>query len=420
VPIKKFDIDSAAKRYLLGAAGVISLFSAIVVAKWTVGNLFAAGAPDIEFADLAVGLAPSDPQSHFASAVLHEKTFESRDAETALREYETAASLSPNNYLVWLSLAKIRESNGDRDGAQSALARARDLAPNYARVRWAYGNLLLRQGDSDPAFAEMRAAASADASFAPPLVTAASQFYDGEPASLRKAAGNSPAVLASLSLAFANEKRFDEALEIWQSLDRDQSLGSAETGKTVLNKMLEAKRYRAALSLANLLEESPKYAIGTVYNGSFENGVTMQNAGPFDWRIPEGQQPQAALTDGQRRGGAYSLLLIFRPAAGSELRPIGQTVAVVPGASYRLEAFYRSDAKTSAKIRWQVTAADGRRLAVTDAVAPSTEFTALACDFSVPTDVDGINITLVRDECTDPCPIAGNLWLDDISMRARQ
>ena len=126
-------------------------------------------------------------------------------------------------------------------------------------------------------------------------------------------------MLASLSLAFANEKRFDEALEIWQTLSRDQRIGSAETGKTVLSKMLEAKRFTAAAALANLLEDSPKYSVGAVYDGGFENGITLENAGPFDWRISNGPQPQVALTDGQRRSGAYSLLLIFRPAAGNEV-----------------------------------------------------------------------------------------------------
>ncbi|MEP7211772.1 MAG: hypothetical protein ABI791_01770 [Acidobacteriota bacterium] len=420
MPIKKLEIDSAAKRYLLLAAGVVSIVAAGIVAAWSLGNTFAVAAPDIEVAETAVALAPADPQSHFASAVLHERTFESADAVTAVREYEKAASLSPNNYLIWLALAKIREASGDRDGGQSALARARDLAPNYARVRWAYGNVLLRQGEPEAAFEEMRAAASADQLFAQPLVVAAQQFYDGDADAVRKAAGDSPAVLAALSLSLTNDKRFDEALEIWQKIDGDQRSLFADTGKTILSKTIEAGKYNAALSLANLLGDAPKYVVGAVYDGGFENGVTMQNAGPFDWRIADGQQPQVALTDGQRHSGAYSLLLIFRSNAGSDIRPIAQTIAVVPGAAYRFESFYRSDVKTAAKIHWQVTAADGRPLASTVPLAPSAEFNALSCDFTVPADVDGINITLVRDACPGPCPIAGNLWLDDISMRERQ
>jgi len=44
----------------------------------------------------------------------------------------------------------------------------------------------------------------------------------------------------------------------------------------------------------------------------------------------------------------------------------------------------------------------------------------LYCDFAVPADADGVNVTLVRDNCTTgACSIAGNLWIDDVSMRAR-
>lgn len=405
---------------MLIAGGAAAIFAGVIIAKWSVGNLFAAGAPDTEVADLAVTLAPGDPQSHFASAVLRERTFEAKDAETALQEYEQAAALSPNSYAIWLALAKSREASGDRDGAQAALARARVLAPNYARVRWAYGNLLLRNGETDAAFDEMRAAASADPAFAPPLIVAASQFFDGDAEAVRKAVGDSPAALASLSLTFAGEKRFDDAVRIWQSLDHDQMTASAEIGKTVLTKVLDAKKYSAALTLANLLGDSPKYAVGTIYDGGFENGITMSNSGPFDWRIPDGQQPQVALTDGQRHSGSYSLLLIFRASAGSDVRPIAQTVAVVPGAAYRFESFYRSDLKTSAKIRWQITAGDGRMLASTEAMAPSQEFAQLKCDFVVPPEIDGVTVNLVRDTCTGPCPIAGNLWLDDISLETRR
>jgi hypothetical protein len=157
-----------------------------------------------------------------------------------------------------------------------------------------------------------------------------------------------------------------------------------------------------------------------VHDGGYENGISMQNTGPFDWRIGEGQQPQVALTDGQRRNGSYSMLMIFRPAAGTDIRPISQTIAVRPGGSYHFEAFYKSDLRTAVKIRWRIATADGRVLGTTDAVAASPDWTGLYCDFAVPADADGVNVTLVRDNCAPgACAIAGNLWMDDVSMRAR-
>ena len=420
MPIQKIEIDSTAKRLLLVTIGLAAVFCAALVFRWSAGNAIAAGAEDTETAEIAITLAPFDAQTHFAAGVLREGTFEAEDTAAALREFETAASLSPNNYLIWLALGRIREASGDREGAVAALARAKDLAPNYSRVRWTYGNTLLRQGEIGPAFEEMRAAALADDAYAQPIVFAATQFYDGDLGQIRSAVGTSPTVLASLSLKAATEGRFDETLEIWRSLDRDQKIKSAEIGTTVLNKMIGAKQFGSAVQFANLLADEPKYQIGSVHDGGYENGISMQNTGPFDWRIGEGQQPQVALTDGQRHNGSYSMLMIFRPAAGTDIRPISQTIAVRPDGSYRFEAFYKSDLRTAVKIRWRIATADGRVLGTTDAVAASPDWTGLYCDFAVPADADGVNVTLVRDNCAPgACAIAGNLWMDDVSMRAR-
>lgn len=419
--LKKIEIDSAAKRFLLIAAGIIFVAAAAVTAKWGIGTAISAGATDIAVADLAAALAPADPQTHYAAAALRERTLELADAAAAVREFETAAALSPNNYLVWLALARAREATGDREGGRLALERAKSLAPNYSRIRWALGNVLLRQGKTEAAFEEMRAAAESDSVFGLPLVSAATQFYKDNFERVRQAVGGSPSALVPLSLALAGNGRFDEALGIWRSLDRDRKLQSADTGAAVLAKMVEAGKYTQALEMSNILADSDQYRIGEIYNGGFENEISMRARGPLDWRIADGPQPQIALTDGQRREGRYSLLMIFRQAAGGELRSFSQTIAVTPGAAYRFEAYYRSDLKTSAQIRWNITAADGRLLGTTEAVSAQSEWKALYSDFEVPADIDGVIIALARDGCAgaEPCAIAGNLWFDDISLRPR-
>jgi tetratricopeptide (TPR) repeat protein len=314
----------------------------------------------------------------------------------------------------------MREASGDADGARAALARAKDLAPNYARVRWAYGNVLLRRGEQEAAFAEMRGAAAADPAYAAPLVSAAFQFFGNDTERVVAAAGESSGVKAALSIAFADDKRFDESLRLWQTMEADQVQKNVDTGRTVLTKMLEAKHFRTAVALANLLAGSSKFSTGSVFDGGFENGITMQNPGPFDWRVADGPQPQVALTDGQRHGGAYSLLLIFRTAAGSDLRQIAQTIAVEPGAVYKFGSFYRSDLKSAAKVHWQIATPDGRAIASTTPFVPANEFTPLETELAVPADTDGVIVSLVRDTCTAPCSMAGNVWLDDISLRRVQ
>jgi len=387
---------------------------------WAAGNVISTRLDSKDLAELATSLAPGDPQTHYASARFHEATFELGDAEIARRELETAAALLPNSYSLWLAVARTREAFGDRDGAEKALRRAKELAPNYSRVCWALGNILLRNGNTDAAFVEMQKAAAGDVKYAQPFVSAARLFYNDDTRAVRSAVGDAAPVLAALSLAYAVEKRYDDAMSVWLTLSPDQARENPDTGKQLFVKLLEGKRFTDAVNIANLLGEGP-YSVGEIYNGGFENGIATGGAPTFDWQIADGAQPQIALTNGQKHSGEFSLLAIFRATPGKEFRPIAQTVAVERGTAYRFAAFYRSDIKTTAKIRWQIIAAtDSRPIAATDPMIIVSDWTKLETAFSVPPDIDGIIVRLVREDCALPaCAVAGNLWIDDVSLARR-
>ena len=64
-------------------------------------------------------------------------------------------SLSPYDYRFWMSLGTAYDQDGDAAKAEAALRRAVALAPSYAYPHWYLGNLLLRNGHYDEAFAEI-------------------------------------------------------------------------------------------------------------------------------------------------------------------------------------------------------------------------------------------------------------------------
>src|SRR5918993_1455882 len=53
---------------------------------------------------------------------------------------QAAVASSPHNSSFWVGLGQARERAGDRPAAESAYRRALELAPNYARTKWALGN----------------------------------------------------------------------------------------------------------------------------------------------------------------------------------------------------------------------------------------------------------------------------------------
>ncbi|MBO22586.1 MAG: c-type cytochrome biogenesis protein CcmI [Rhodospirillaceae bacterium] len=68
-------------------------------------------------------------------------------ARERLREAEARTTATPNEAQPWLELGRLRLVVGDVDGAETALARARELAPRRGEIASAHGEALVRLTD---------------------------------------------------------------------------------------------------------------------------------------------------------------------------------------------------------------------------------------------------------------------------------
>jgi len=384
---------------------------------WGFARTAALGAGSIEVAEQLVELSPSDPQTHYTAAVIHERTFEPGGLEAALREYETAAALAPNNYALWLALGTARSRIGDEVGAEAALRRASQLAPNYARVHWALGNFLLRKGEDDEAYARMAKAIEADAAYAAPAASIALLMSDGHVETVRSRFGDSPVIMSALAVQLAEQKRFDEASDVWTGIGTGTNEKVRELGVKLRNLFIDARRFRDAVGVTrSLAADGP--AVGKVSNAGFERPVKLDAAEPFDWQIGPENNPQIGLTEGQKVAGNYSLILIFGPAAVPSLRRLSQLVAVEPASQYRLEFSFRTDLTSRVGLRWEVVnVVDGKQLAVSQTLPDKAEWTRTAVNFETPAGVDGVEIRLLRSDCYgSQCMTSGSVWFDEFSL----
>ncbi|MDQ6786779.1 MAG: carbohydrate binding domain-containing protein [Acidobacteriota bacterium] len=418
--IKLIKIETLPKKIALLAAAVFCLISIVFFIRWCLGNALASHTIDMDVADLAVSFAPADPQAHYTSAVLHERLFQPDNLAKSIVEYEQATALSPNDYRTWLALGRARERNGgDAAGAELALKKSLELAPNYSEVRWILGNVLLREGKTEEAFAEIRRAAESDARYVNPAVSTAWQIFGGDLPEMSRHIGDSATVNAILVSRLAKEKRFDEAFKIWNSLPAEErKTNFAENGGVLYNQLIEAKKYRDALQVSTQLGEAENFAVGKIFNGGFEKDVKATGAGIFEWQIQDGAQPQIGVDSTQRHEGERSLVLIFNSATGREFRAFGQTAAVEAGKKYGFELFYKSDLKTSATLRWEILdGSDGKLLAATAPILAASDWTNLKTEFTVPEKTEAVVIRLARESCKSTlCPISGRVWFDDISL----
>lgn len=419
---KSFPVNSIGLRLLLIIVAVVCVTAFFYAAGWAFGSTLAQQAQTKEASEIAINLAPSDSQGYYRLASIYEKTFLAEDLPKSLAEYEKAAALAPHDYRLWLALGRSRERSGDAKGAEKAMRRAVELAPNYAEAHWLLGNALLRQGNTEEAFVELRRAVEQDNKYANQIVLTAWQIFGGDVAQISQKIGDSVPIRAGLAPFLAKQGRFDEALTVWNTIpEKEMSSVYKSYGDEIYAKLVEKKEYRKALAVYSQTNQSnaEKFSIGNVYNGDFERDVKSANAAPYDWQIAAGQQPQIGLDNSQKHAGGKSLVLVFNSQTGEDFRAVGQTVIVESGKSYKFEAFYRSELKTSATLQWEIVdLSDGKVLATTPAAGANSDWAALSAEFTVPQNAQAVTIRLARTACKQGlCPISGKIWVDDISLK---
>src|SRR2546429_1535082 len=87
----------------------------------------------VEPSDMAVKIAPADPEAHYTRALSLINLDHLNEAVGELRE---AIRLRPYHYYEWLDLGVTLDRLGDQEGAARALTQAVQLAPFFAQPRW--------------------------------------------------------------------------------------------------------------------------------------------------------------------------------------------------------------------------------------------------------------------------------------------
>lgn len=422
MPIKSIQLNSVLPRLVILIAIIFVLFLTFLALKWSFGSTIAKQSDSKEIAEFATQLAPNDPQSYYSLASMNERSFLPDDFAKALENYEKAVSVSPYDFRLWLALGKARERSGDDKGAEKALRKALELAPNYSEVHWILGNFLLRQGNEEEAFLQIRKAVEQDEKYANPAVVTVWQIFNGDINLISQKIGDSTPIKASLAPFLVKQKRFDEALSFWNSIPNEEKTTTyRKVGEDLITQFIEAKSFRNALTVQTQISkpEDEKFTVGSIFNGDFEKEVKTSKANLFDWRITEGIQPGISLDPSQKHGGNRSLILLFNSDNGKELRTIQQTVVVESGRNYKLEGFYRSELKTLGTLKWEIAdASDGKILATTNDVSASADWSPLSAEFTVPAATQAITIRLANLTCKQAiCPVSGKVWFDDFSLR---
>lgn len=406
---------------ILRPIGTAVLMGVLLMLTWSTGRsglaslltAYAARSNQLEAANSAVGLGSGDPEVHYVRATLLEP---GGDLPGAIAEYRQAAFGRPQDYVLWLGLARASELNGDTASAIAAARHALPLAPDYAQPHYQLGNIFLRAGQRDEAFKELRLAGASNPTLMPGIIDLAWRLSGGNVEFVTQAMDpKTPAAYQALGQYFREHKQPGPAIAMYSAAGAK----AAEDRRLYLWELVTLKQFKDAANLW-AVDRQPAVAPGVMIDPGFEKESNLRDPG-FGWRLGERDTGfHLSLDSTNPREGRASLKVEF--AGGSDpLSPLlSELVLVEPGSHYQLRFAARSEGIVSGGLPLIVLIdADANKiLGQSDRFPTSGPWSEYTIDFDTSQSASAILITLQRQPCgSTSCPIFGRLWLDAFSLR---
>jgi hypothetical protein len=409
---------------VIGVAGVWSVYAV----RWFIGDTMAeyfnTEENDLELAQIAQRLAPNDPLTHWRLGQVSQQKLPLDQAAAALPAYEQAVALSPNDYRLWMSLGIARERTGEAGKAEPAFRQAVALAPSYAYPHWHLGNLLLRSGRYDEAFAELRTAGESAEELNGQFFNLVYEVYGGDLESIKRVLGSKAVTLSQFALYLLGRQKNEEAIAMWNSLSNDEKKANKLTGDSIIGMLLNNSRFRDATVVWNDLAANESYRIeeGRITDGGFEETITYSHEAVFGWQVKTTPHMQIGIDPQVGHGGQRSLRLLFQVRTQLDSINVSQLVPVTAATTYDFEYFVKTAKLQSGgpPVIQVVDAATGEVLASSEA-APNgdSEWNRVALNFKTTNKTEAVRLSIVRASCgeTSLCPIFGTVWYDDFSFK---
>lgn len=393
--------------WLSGRAGFASLL-----------YTYAASSNQLAAANAAVRLSPGDPEAHYIRGAILEA---GGDLGAAIAEYNEAIVRRPDDYVLWLGLARAQELNGQATMAISAARQAAQLAPYYAQTHWQLGNLLVRAGQTEEGFGELRLAGASDPRLLPTIIDLAWELSRGNVQFVTQSVQpGTPEAYVAVAEYF---KKRGQAADTVAVLRAAGSIAQ-DYRRQYLDELLTAKRFAEAYAVWTI-GNPPGNKSGAgdpiVSDPGFEQESDLEEPG-FGWRTEnKAETIRLSLDTTNPKDGTASLTVEFSGSSDPGTPIISQLVMVEPNSRYQLRFSTRAERIVSGGLPlvFVSDASNNEVLGVTNELPEAaSNWQDYSIDFSSKETTRTILISLQRKQCSEsPCPIFGRLWLDNVSVK---
>ncbi len=372
----------------------------------------------------ATELEPDDARTWYLLGRYWQYNLEDPDAQSAIRAYQRALSFDSHSADTWLDLGTAYESEGDLTAARSAFLQAKRVYPLSPEVSWRYGNFLLRRGELDAAFAEIKHAVEADSKRAAAAVALCLRFEPNVSSVLERVLPHLPDAYLNAMSAQVEQDRTDRALIVWSRLaelhPRLQMSESYPLLEALIHKrqIAEAQRvWNEALAFAGI--SRPADPPGSlVWDGGFESHVI---GGGFAWRYPSFTGGVViTLDEKEKHSGDRSLRLTFNGLSNVNFNDVCQYVPVQPSTSYRFSAWVLTHSlSTDQGVRFGLHSIGDsvNSTAWTDDIRGTQPWTQVQLPWTSGNDVHELQLCVSRlPSAKFDSQIGGSAWIDDVVL----
>jgi tetratricopeptide (TPR) repeat protein len=371
----------------------------------------------------ATQIEPGNARNWYLLGRYLQYSFEDANPQRAISSYIKSLEIDPRATSTWLELAATYESEGNDDAARRAFISAKQTYPLSAEVSWRYGNFLLRQGELEPAFAEIRRSVEADPGRAAEAVSRCLRVEPDANVILDRVLPAKSDVYIAVMEDLAQDRQIENALKVWTRIVAMHPRIPLHDAFQVVMELRgtgqasEAHRvWEQAVELAGLAElEGPKNSM--VWDGGFESDVIGE---AYAWRFARTlRSAQIGFDTQERYSGKRSLRVSFDGSADVAFYDVCQTVPVEAGTAYELSAWMKSkDLTTDQGVRIELRPGiPGQTGAITADVRGTQPWTRFAAVWPGAKENQETQICLRRDASDqEDNKIRGTAWVDDVAL----
>lgn len=405
----------------------LSCIFLLVVGFFAVRNAMAAhylGRDTREGYERAVRLEPHNPRNWYLLGRSYLYDLEQPDPVKAVSALRKSVELDPYSAEAMLDLAIAYDSEGDIAQARAALISAQRVYPLSADVAWSFGNFLLRQGEQEAAFVQMRKALDLDPKRASEAFSRAWQLQPNADVILDRVIPPSPATLLPILHSLSDGQSLETAQLVWSRLIALNQKVPLREVVPFFDALLHERRVNDAAQMwpqATAMMENPPPPDPTgslLWDGGFESGYV---GGGFGWHFTSvNRNVLIAFDQSEKHSGEKSLRILFNGRENINFQDVCHSFVPQPGQDYRLNAWIKTESLTSSEgVRFQISSyvATGQRAEQSSAIEGTQPWTQLSFAWRAPED-SGFAYVCARRKMSDMpgSDIQGAAWIDDVSL----